>query len=482
MAEAGARAAGWAQPRPRVGREVETPQVVEGRLSVATPEEIGARRIRVDRPRGILASVRPALDGESRPDRLRQPARAGRSHVRLQRGGACGGCRWCDRRVRLLGTDRAARRAHERERQQRDGEPGHGTRAGAARATGEGRSEVVAGMHRPMLGSRPLRGDDAPIEPAGRRRHPADGAGAYRAGDPTAIGSGRREGRCDVIGEFRDFLFRGNIIDLAVAVVLGAAFGAIVASLVADIITPLLGILGIPDFSTWVDPGRSGTPAELRIGAFLNTLISFVAHRAGDLPARREADAAPRGGARPQPGRGGGRPDRGRAAHRGPRRAPQPPGLSPAASDRSSGPRAAGARLSGSDRLSVPLRGQMSTAEARRPPRSARIRASGRARHLTIAPCSDGTRLTARAAVGARSRAASRPATVPGVVGGSAFSVPGRGAGLLGGCRPRQRPPRARPPPPPRRPAPPRRAAPARGRAARPRRSRRSPARARPGR
>jgi large conductance mechanosensitive channel len=79
-----------------------------------------------------------------------------------------------------------------------------------------------------------------------------------------------------VIGEFRDFLFRGNVIDLAVAVVLGAAFGAIVTSLVADIITPLFGLLGIPDFSTWVIQVGSGDPAELRIGVFLNTLISFV--------------------------------------------------------------------------------------------------------------------------------------------------------------------------------------------------------------
>jgi large conductance mechanosensitive channel len=76
-----------------------------------------------------------------------------------------------------------------------------------------------------------------------------------------------------MIKEFRDFLFRGNIIDLAVAVVLGAAFGAIVTSLVEDILTPLLGLLGIPDFSTWtIQVGD----AEMRIGAFLNTLISFV--------------------------------------------------------------------------------------------------------------------------------------------------------------------------------------------------------------
>jgi large conductance mechanosensitive channel len=76
-----------------------------------------------------------------------------------------------------------------------------------------------------------------------------------------------------MIKEFRDFLFRGNIVDLAVAVVIGAAFGAVVTSLVADILTPLLGIFGIPDFSTWVI--QIGD-AEMRIGLFLNSLISFV--------------------------------------------------------------------------------------------------------------------------------------------------------------------------------------------------------------
>lgn len=76
-----------------------------------------------------------------------------------------------------------------------------------------------------------------------------------------------------MISELRAFVFRGNIIDLAVAVVIGAAFGAIVTSLVADILTPLLGIVGIPDFQTWVI--KVGD-AEMRIGAFLNTLISFV--------------------------------------------------------------------------------------------------------------------------------------------------------------------------------------------------------------
>jgi large conductance mechanosensitive channel len=76
-----------------------------------------------------------------------------------------------------------------------------------------------------------------------------------------------------MIKEFRDFMLRGNVVDLAVAVVIGAAFGAIVTSLVADIITPLLGIFGIPDFSTWT---IAVGDAEMRIGVFLNTLISFV--------------------------------------------------------------------------------------------------------------------------------------------------------------------------------------------------------------
>lgn len=76
-----------------------------------------------------------------------------------------------------------------------------------------------------------------------------------------------------MIQEFRDFLFRGNVVDLAVAVVIGAAFGAIITSLVNDILTPMLGIFGIPDFTTWVIQVGD---AEMRIGLFLNALIAFV--------------------------------------------------------------------------------------------------------------------------------------------------------------------------------------------------------------
>ncbi|MGD8485657.1 MAG: large conductance mechanosensitive channel protein MscL [Chloroflexota bacterium] len=77
-----------------------------------------------------------------------------------------------------------------------------------------------------------------------------------------------------MISEFRDFIMRGNVVDLAVAFVIGGAFAAITVSLVEDILTPLLGLLGIPDFSTWV---IAVGDAEMRIGNFLNTLISFLA-------------------------------------------------------------------------------------------------------------------------------------------------------------------------------------------------------------
>jgi large conductance mechanosensitive channel len=76
-----------------------------------------------------------------------------------------------------------------------------------------------------------------------------------------------------MVKEFREFLLRGNVVDLAVAVVIGAAFGAVIASLVADIITPLLGLLGLPDFTTWT---ITVGDAEMRPGLFLNALIYFV--------------------------------------------------------------------------------------------------------------------------------------------------------------------------------------------------------------
>ncbi len=74
--------------------------------------------------------------------------------------------------------------------------------------------------------------------------------------------------------EFRAFLLRGNIVDLAVAVIMGIAFLAVVTSLVDDLIMPLIAMLiGEPDFS-----GLTFTinDAVFRYGAFINTLVSLV--------------------------------------------------------------------------------------------------------------------------------------------------------------------------------------------------------------
>lgn len=72
---------------------------------------------------------------------------------------------------------------------------------------------------------------------------------------------------------FRDFVMRGNVIDLAVALVIALAFAAVLTSFVADVLTPLLGLIGVPDFSTLTVTVGS---AEVRYGAFLNALIAFL--------------------------------------------------------------------------------------------------------------------------------------------------------------------------------------------------------------
>ena len=76
-----------------------------------------------------------------------------------------------------------------------------------------------------------------------------------------------------MISGFREFMLRGNVVDLAVAVVIGAAFGVLITSFVADILTPLLGVLGLPNFEELTATVGS---AEVRYGAFLNALIAFL--------------------------------------------------------------------------------------------------------------------------------------------------------------------------------------------------------------
>ena len=77
-----------------------------------------------------------------------------------------------------------------------------------------------------------------------------------------------------MLSGFRDFVMRGNVIDLAVALVLGLAFVGVVNSFVADILTPLLGLLGVPDFSEVATTLPSG--ATISWGLFLNALIAFL--------------------------------------------------------------------------------------------------------------------------------------------------------------------------------------------------------------
>ena len=73
---------------------------------------------------------------------------------------------------------------------------------------------------------------------------------------------------------FKDFVMRGNVIDLAVALVLGLAFAALVTSFVEHILTPLLGLIGVPDFSEVATTLPSG--ATINWGLFLNALIAFL--------------------------------------------------------------------------------------------------------------------------------------------------------------------------------------------------------------
>jgi large conductance mechanosensitive channel len=90
-----------------------------------------------------------------------------------------------------------------------------------------------------------------------------------------------------MLKEFRDFAMKGNVVDLAVAVIIGAAFGAIVTSLVNDIIMPIIGSIGGLDFSNYfiglsknvtatnlVDAKKQG--AVLAYGNFLTLAINFL--------------------------------------------------------------------------------------------------------------------------------------------------------------------------------------------------------------
>ena len=77
-----------------------------------------------------------------------------------------------------------------------------------------------------------------------------------------------------MIKGFRDFILRGNVVDLAIAVIIGAAFNGVVNSLVADVFNPMIAAtIGKPDFSSVVVHVGSGT---IKIGSFFNAVVSFL--------------------------------------------------------------------------------------------------------------------------------------------------------------------------------------------------------------
>ena len=77
-----------------------------------------------------------------------------------------------------------------------------------------------------------------------------------------------------MLKDFRQFILRGNLVDLAVAVVIGAAFGALVGALVKDLITPVIGAIGgKPDFSAL---SFTINDSKFLYGDFLNALITFL--------------------------------------------------------------------------------------------------------------------------------------------------------------------------------------------------------------
>ena len=85
---------------------------------------------------------------------------------------------------------------------------------------------------------------------------------------------GLKTGGFNAAREFKAFILRGNVVDLAIGVVIGAAFGTLVSSLVRNLVTPMTGIFGrLPDFSALsVRVGH----ARLRYGSFINDLLTFL--------------------------------------------------------------------------------------------------------------------------------------------------------------------------------------------------------------
>jgi large conductance mechanosensitive channel len=112
-----------------------------------------------------------------------------------------------------------------------------------------------------------------------------ESVGLTHLGSPKAL-LGKRGGR--FVGEFRDFALRGNMLDMAVGIIIGAAFGRVVSSLVSDIIMPPIGLLhGRSDFSSHfinlsgkayatLAEAKAAGAATINYGTFLNALFDFL--------------------------------------------------------------------------------------------------------------------------------------------------------------------------------------------------------------
>jgi large conductance mechanosensitive channel len=97
--------------------------------------------------------------------------------------------------------------------------------------------------------------------------------------DDGAITLNHKERNMSMMSEFRDFAMRGNVVDMAVGIVIGGAFGKIVSSFVNDVLMPPIGMaLGGVDFSDLAMTLKeaSGAAVTLNYGAFIQTVIDFI--------------------------------------------------------------------------------------------------------------------------------------------------------------------------------------------------------------
>jgi large conductance mechanosensitive channel len=82
------------------------------------------------------------------------------------------------------------------------------------------------------------------------------------------------------VSEFKEFAMKGNVVDMAVGVIIGAAFGKIVSSLVSDVVTPPLGFaiggVAFTDLAVTLGTSPAGEPIVVKYGAFLQTMFDFL--------------------------------------------------------------------------------------------------------------------------------------------------------------------------------------------------------------